>query len=160
MSCSRNGRQADAALREAEQEAINGGTTVFDVEPLLKVDPYNGQDTPCNYGSQVDKYYWEDSPITTQARQSHLDWVNNRKEWSGTARYKQETIEVSVPSGWQGIRLPEPVPQSCDRAELTEYGPADFATFVTEQRKKCGNPVLSASVMAHVPRLPFRAYGF
>lgn len=163
MSCSRNGRNADAALKRAEMEAMGTDATIFDYEPLLQVEPYEGAsggDTPCNYGSQVDRRYWQDAPIDAQSRKSHLDWVNNRREWSGTARYKQEAIEVVVPSGWRGLRPPEPVPQSCDRGELTEYGPADFAEFVTSHRKKCDNPVLSARAMAHVPRLPFRAYGF
>lgn len=161
MSCTRNnGRAADDALRQAEKDAVGADRTVFDFEPLLRVDPFEGTDTPCSYGQLLDKYYWEDAPIDSQTRKSHLDWVNNRKEWSGTSRYKQETIELSIPSGWRGIRLPEPVPQSCDRAELTEYGPADLATFVTQQRRRCGDPVLAPKEMANVPALPFRSYGF
>lgn len=163
MAYSRNGEAADAALRKAEQETIGAERTIFDFEPLLRVDPFEGAhkgDTACAYGERLDKLYWEDAPIDAQARKSHSDWVNNRKEWSGTSRFKQETIEVSVPSGWRGIRLPEPVPQSCDRAELTEYGPADFAGFVTEQRKRCGAPVISATGMANVQRLPFKMFGF
>lgn len=150
----------DMKLKQAESETWGGERTVFDFQPLLRVDPYEGSDTPCAYGQLVDQYYWENVPIDAATRKSHLDWVNNRELWSGTARYKQETIEFQPPSGWLGIRLPEPVPQSCSRAELTEYGPADFVTFVTEQRKKCGQPVLNPKEMAHVPSLNFAAYGF
>jgi hypothetical protein len=152
----------DARLRAAEEEAWGSQRTVFDFQPLLKVEGPNGNsgDTPCAYGQLADQYFWENMPIDAATRKSHLDWVNNRELWSGTARYKQETIEFNPPSGWLGIRPPEPVPQSCSFPMLTSYGPADFITFIPESRRKCGDPVMQPAEMAHVPRPNFAMFGF
>ena len=157
MTSNRNSVAAEEALRAAETEATNG--TVWNMYPTF--DPgAHADDYPCGYGPQLDKLYWQDAPIDAQTRQSHLDWVNNRKQWSGTSSYLQESIEVVVPSGWIGLRTPEPVPQSCSRGEITEYGPADYAQFVTHERRTKGNPVLNPREMCHVKPLSFCAYGF
>ena len=81
-----------------------------------------------------------------QLRKSHYEWVDNRRAWSGVSKYLQESIEPVV--NWRGIRLPEPTPQNCNRAELTEYGPADFTYFVTQQRLRTGDPVVNPKEMA------------
>ena len=71
--------------------------------------------------------YWNDMPIDSEIIKSHRAWVSNRRQWSGTSKYLQENIEPTV--DWIGIKPggigpPEPVPQNCARAQLTEYGPA------------------------------------
>ena len=98
------------------------------------------------------KSIWDDMPIDAEIIKSHRTWVNNRRQWSGVSKYLQESIEPTV--NWIGIKPggigpPEPVPQSCSRAELTEYGPADFSQFITQERRRCGNPVVKPSEMDH-----------
>ena len=121
--------KTDAALQEAERQ--NWGPSTLDVlksaVPVLDYDPYEGKDGPCGYGQEMDKLYWEDMPIDTEIINSHKSWVSNRRQWSGVSKYLQESIEPTV--DWRGIKSgmrgpPEPIPQNCSRAELTEYGPA------------------------------------
>ena len=121
-------------------------------------NPWEGHNGPCAYGERADKLLWEDMPIDPLITKSHRDWVANRQQWSATSTYLPESIEPTL--NWRGLRLPEPVPQSCARGELTEYGPADLNIFVTTQRRKCGNPVLAPQEQAHDFKLPFSAYGF
>lgn len=132
-------------------------------------DPYESQGGPCGYGEELwNRFVNEDAPINTAIRESHDEWVSNRRAWSGVSKYLQDSIPVVV--DWRGIRTPEPTPQSCNRAELTEYGPADLEYWVTETRKRTGNPVISPKEMGGCFRqagtgvgcsnLPFSLYGF
>lgn len=157
--------KTDARLQEAERQnwgPSNSGT-IKDIVPVLNIDPYEGRDGPCAYGQQTDNIYWEDMPIDSEIVKSHREWVSNRRQWSGVSKYLQESIEptphwIGIKPG--GIGPPEPVPQNCSRAELTEYGPADYEQFITSQRRRCGQPVTRPSEMAHEHALPFSFFGF
>jgi len=150
--------KTDSRLQDAEKQ--NWGPSHHG--PLFDVNPWEGKDA-CGYGTEMDQTYWNDMPIDSEIMESHKAWVSNRKEWSGTSKYLQESIEPTV--DWIGIKPggigpPEPVPQSCNREQLTEYGPSDFSTFITQQRRRCGNPVVKPSEMANEGALPFSYYGF
>ena len=109
-------------------------------------DPWEGRNGTCGYGEEMDKLYVENAPVNEEIVKSHREWVDNRRAWSGVSKYLQESIPVVT--DWRGIRLPQPTPQSCSRAELTEYGPADFTYFVGTQTKKLYDPVLNPQEMA------------
>ena len=166
MNGIRKSVKTDAGLRSAE--IANFGNPVDDimqrVPAMASYQPWEGRDGPCGYGEEVDKIYWEDMPIDSEIIESHNNWVNNRRQWSGTSKYLQESIEPTV--DWIGIKPggigpPEPIPQNCGRAEITEYGPADFETFITQQRRKCGNPIINPMEMAAEYRSnSFSSYGF
>lgn len=136
--------QRDKA-RLAEQELWNYGLNrpsnlVEAYVHTTPADPYEDQGNPCGYGEHLwNQFINEDAPINSEIRQSHNEWVSNRRAWSGVSKYLQSDIETVL--DWRGIRTPEPVPQNCNRAELTEYGPADLYEWITETRKRTGNPV-------------------
>lgn len=143
-------------------------------------DPWEGYDGPCGYNSHMRNLFVNAAPVNDSIVQSHMEWVDNNKPWSGTSANMQ-LAPVPV-LNWRGLRLPQPVPQSCNRAELTEYGPGDLTYFVGSQVKKCDNPVLNPQEMAGMGRaqalgealgltdaqvmvqaaglLPFSLYGF
>ena len=157
--------KTDQKLKDAERQnwGPSSSGTIKDLNPIMNVDPWEGRDGSCAYGAEMDKIYWEDLPIDSEILKSHRQWVSNRGQWSGTSKYLQESIEPTV--DWRGIKPggrgpPEPIPQSCARAEITEYGPSDFATFVTQERRRCGDPVLRPLEMEHFDAPPFSYYGF
>ena len=137
------------ALQESELSSwgrVREGPMSYDYSFYTTADPYeNGG--PCNYGGEMwNRFVNEDAPVNEEIRKSHFEWVDNRRAWSGVSKYLQESIEPVV--NWRGIRLPDVVPQNCNRAELTEYGPADFTYFITQNRLKTGNPIVDPKEMA------------
>jgi len=155
------GRSSDIAIRTKRDNALD------EAEKALFIG--GGYNFGCSteecqqYGQEMEKLYWEDMPIDPEIVKSHKAWVDNRRQWSGTSKYLQESIEPSV--NWIGIKPggigpPEPVPQSCNNTQLTEYGPADFSVFVTQERRRCGNPVLNPAEMANEGARPYCMYGF
>lgn len=107
--------------------------------PYRKPYPHDASN---KYEAKLNYIEEHNAPIPQAAVDSHNQWVTHRKPWSGNNRIKQAPIEAQPPSGWVGIRLPEPAPVNPLRArQLTEYGPADFEHFVTETRKRGGQPV-------------------
>ena len=90
--------KSDGRLRRAE--ISNFGNPVDDimkrVPAMASYQPWEGRDGPCGYGEEVDKIYWEDMPIDSEIIESHNNWVNNRRQWSGTSKYLQESIEPTV----------------------------------------------------------------
>ena len=146
----------DENLREAERQnwGANRSGVIDDTIPLYNNGPYVGG---------TDKSYWEEMPIDNEIVKSHNEWVANRRKMAGVSRYKPESIEPTT--NWVGLKpggicMPEPVPQRSNRAELTEYGPADFQQNITSQRLRCGKPVTRPSEMANSHALPFNFYGF
>ena len=158
----------DDALREAERAAWGvAADPIGQMPTLLSADPFEGWGGgACTnvYTDAMNKLTWEDMPLDAEIVDSHRAWVDNRRTWSGISKYLQESLEP-VPD-WIGIKPggigpPEPVPQYCGRAELTSWGPSDFVGFVTTQRRRCGNPIVSPEQMVTCSGTNgFAMYGF
>ncbi len=109
-------------------------------------DPYKSWSGPCGYAEEMENYFVENVPVNESIKKSHNEWVSNRRAWSGVSKYLQESIPIVT--DWRGIRLPQPTPQSCNRAELTEYGPADYMYFVGSQTERLYDVVQTPKEMA------------
>lgn len=167
-TCMENAKRTEILLQDSELQ--NWGRTragpIGDTAFYFS-DPYHGFNGPCGYNDDMNSTFVnQDAPVNDSIRQSHFEWVENRRAWSGTSKYLQEGVPIVT--DFRGIRWPQPTPQSCNRAELTEYGPADYMYFVGSQMQRLYDVVEDPKEMAgyYRPSVPsagqvdFSLYGF